>query len=74
MLFKMFLLQNKNNPKKNCKNEVIRVYTSLSESNRVYTSMSRLIFDHMIVFMNDSFIIRTKTERSSRAVGLILYP
>jgi hypothetical protein len=30
--------------RKNCKNGVIRVYTSLSESSRVYTSMSRLIY------------------------------
>jgi hypothetical protein len=50
--------------KKNCKNEVIRVYTSLSESNRVYTSMSRFIFEHIIVFTNDSFIIQTEIESS----------
>jgi hypothetical protein len=37
---------------------------ALSESSRVYTSMSRLIFEHIIVFMNDSFIIRTETELS----------
>jgi hypothetical protein len=41
--------------------------------------MSRLIFKHIIVLTNGSFIIRTKTESSftkpsSRAVGLILHP
>jgi hypothetical protein len=50
--------------RKNCKNEVIRVYTSLFESSRAYTSMSRLIFEHIIVFMNGSFIIQTDTESS----------
>jgi len=50
--------------RKNCKNEVIRVYTCLSESNRVYTNMSRLIFEHIIVFTNGSFIIQTETESS----------
>jgi len=50
--------------RKNCKNEVIRVYTSFSESSRVYTSMSSLIFEHIIVFTNDSFIIQIETESS----------
>jgi hypothetical protein len=47
-----------------CKNEVIWVYISLSELSRVYTSMFRLIFEYIIVFTNDSFIIRTETELS----------
>jgi hypothetical protein len=46
------------------KNEVIRVYTSLSESSQVYTSISHLIFEHIIVFTNDSFIIQTETNLS----------
>jgi hypothetical protein len=50
--------------RKNCKNKVIRIYTSLSESSRVYTSMSRLIFEHIIVFTNGSFIIQIETESS----------
>jgi hypothetical protein len=29
---------------------------------RVYTSMFHLILEHIIVFTNDSFIIRTETE------------
>jgi hypothetical protein len=44
------------------KNEVIWVYTNLSELSRIYTSMSRLIFENSIVFTNGSFIIRTETE------------
>jgi hypothetical protein len=36
----------------------------LYESSRVYTSMSRLIFEHIIMFTNDSFIIQTETESS----------
>jgi hypothetical protein len=31
---------------------------------RVYTSMSCLIFEHIIVFTNDLFIIKTETESS----------
>jgi hypothetical protein len=64
------------------KNEVIQVYTSLTKSSRVYTSMSRLIFEHIIVFTNGLFIIRIEIESSltepnqpsSRAAGLILHP
>jgi hypothetical protein len=51
---------------------------------QVYTSISRLIFEHIIVFTNDSFIIQTETESSltelnraelnSRVVRLILHP
>jgi len=35
----------------------IYIYILLFELNQIYTSMSSLIFEHIIVFTNDSFII-----------------
>lgn len=61
---RVFIIKIKIILRKNCKNEVIRVYTSLFESSRIYTSMSRLIFEHIIVFTNGSFIIQTEIESS----------
>jgi hypothetical protein len=47
--------------------EFIQAYPSRAEFIRiclVYTNMSRLIFEHIIVFTNNSFIIQTETESS----------
>jgi len=37
---------------------------TLSEPSQIYMSMSHLIYEQIIVFMNDSFIFRTETESS----------
>jgi hypothetical protein len=37
---------------------------ALSKPSRVYTNMSHLIYEQIIVFTNDLFIFRTKTKSS----------